>query len=76
MNKSFPKDSYPLPRSDHLVDAISKNKILSLTDAYYRYNQIWVHPGDVVYMSFYVDNDILCYNRWGNLSRIVNKLVK
>lgn len=35
-----------------------------------------MHPGDVVYMSFYVDNDILCYNRWGNLSRMVNKLFK
>ena len=38
--KTFPKDSYPLPRIDQLVDPIAGYKLLSFIDAFLGYNQI------------------------------------
>ena len=40
LNRAFPKDAYPLPNIDKLVDNSSGNKLLSFMDAYYGYNQI------------------------------------
>ena len=41
-----PKDSYPLPNFDQLVDGAANHKILSFLDAYSGYNQISIHPRD------------------------------
>ena len=38
LNKAYPKDSFPLPRMDQLVDATSGHALLSFMDAYSRYN--------------------------------------
>ncbi|XP_068503572.1 uncharacterized protein [Phaseolus vulgaris] len=43
-NSACPKDSYPLPNIDHLVDGVVDHKILSFLDAYSGYNQISMHP--------------------------------
>ena len=40
LNKAFPKDSYPLPRLDQLVDSTAGHKLLSFMNAFSRYNQI------------------------------------
>jgi len=40
LNKACPKDAYPLPNIDRLVDGVTDNKVLSFLDAYSRYNQI------------------------------------
>lgn len=40
LNKVCPKDSYPLPRIDQLVDATSRHELLSFMDTYSGYNQI------------------------------------
>ncbi|XP_015970355.1 uncharacterized protein LOC107493832 [Arachis duranensis] len=40
LNKAYPKDPYPLPNIDTLVDASSGYKYLSFMDAYSGYNQI------------------------------------
>ena len=40
LNKVFPKDSYPLPRIDTLVDSIVRHQLLSFIDAFSGYNQI------------------------------------
>ena len=40
LNKACPKDSYPLPRIDQLVDSIARHKLLSFMDAFSGYNQI------------------------------------
>jgi hypothetical protein len=40
LNKACPKDSYPLPRIDQLVDSIAGHKLLSFMDAFSGYNQI------------------------------------
>ena len=40
LNKSCPKDSYPLPRVDVLVDSTAQHQLLSFMDAFFYYNQI------------------------------------
>ena len=46
LNKVCPKDSYPLPSIDALVDRASGCKVLSFLDAFSGYNQIKMHPRD------------------------------
>ena len=40
LNKTCPKDSFPLPRINQLVDSTSGYKRLTLIDAFLGYNQI------------------------------------
>ena len=40
LNKTCPKDSFPLPRINQLVDSTSGYKLLTLIDAFSGYNQI------------------------------------
>ena len=40
LNKACPKDNYPLPRIDQLVDSMAGHRILSFMDAFFGYNQI------------------------------------
>ena len=46
LNKACPKDSYPLPSIDALVDSASGCKMLSFLVAFSGYNQIKMHPRD------------------------------
>ena len=46
LNKACPKDSYPLPRVDVLVDSTAKHQLLSFMDAFSGYNQIRMHEDD------------------------------
>lgn len=61
LNKACPKDSYPLPNIDDLVDGASGYRILSLLDAYSGYNQIRMHPLDEDKTAFMTDNPNYCY---------------
>lgn len=47
LNRACPKDSFPLPQIDQLVDSPSGHEVLSFLDAYSGYNQIPMHPDDV-----------------------------
>ena len=38
LNKACPKDNYPLPRIDQLVDSTASHKLLSFMDAFSGYN--------------------------------------
>ena len=40
LNKAYPKDSYPLPRVDVLVNSTAEDQLLSFMDAFSSYNQI------------------------------------
>ena len=40
LNKACPKDSYPLPLVDVLVDSMTQHQLLSFMDAFSGYNQI------------------------------------
>ena len=46
LNKACPKDTYPLPSIDRLVDDAAGHKVLSFLDAYSGYNQIPMYPPD------------------------------
>ena len=46
LNRACPKDSYPLPRVDTLVDSTTKHELLSFMDAFLGYNQIKMNEED------------------------------
>ena len=52
LNKACPKDSYPLPRVDVLVDSTARHQLLSFIDAFSGYNQIRMHEVDQEKTSF------------------------
>ena len=41
LNKACPKDSFPLPHIDAMVDATTEFELLTFLDAYNSYNQYW-----------------------------------
>ena len=61
LNKAFPKDSYPLPHIDQLVDSTASHQLLSFMDAFSRYNQIKMHDSDQEKMSFITSQGLFCY---------------
>ena len=38
LNRAHPKDSYPFPRIDTLVDSTARHQLLSFMDAFSEYN--------------------------------------
>ena len=52
LNKACPKDSYPLPRINQLVDSTAGHMLLSFMDAFSRYNQIKMDEVDQEKTSF------------------------
>ena len=52
LNKAYPKDSFPLPRIDQLVDSTAGHKLLSFMDAFSSYNQIMMDKEDQEKTSF------------------------
>ncbi|CAL9018927.1 unnamed protein product, partial [Prunus brigantina] len=61
LNKACPKDNFPLPRIDQLVDSTSGNQLLSFIDTYSGYNQIMMHEDDRVKTSFIIERGTYCY---------------
>ena len=46
LNQACPKDSFPLPRIDQLVDSTARHKLLTFMDAFSGYNQIQMAEED------------------------------
>ena len=61
LNKACPKDSFPLPRIDQLVDVMTGHKLLSFMDAYSEYNQIPMYEPDKEHTSFITDHELYFY---------------
>ena len=61
LNKACPKDSYPLPSIDALVDSAAGCKLLSFLDAFLGYNQIKMHPMDEEKTAFMTERSCYCY---------------
>jgi len=61
LNKACPKDSYPLPSIDTLVDSASGCKVLSFLDAFSGYNQIKMHMRDESKTAFMTETCSYCY---------------
>jgi hypothetical protein len=52
LNKSCPKDPFPLPRIDKVVDSISGCETFCFLDAYPWYHQIMMKESDLLATSF------------------------
>ncbi|CAI9774729.1 unnamed protein product [Fraxinus pennsylvanica] len=84
LNKVYPKDSYPLPRIDHLVDATSGHERLSFLGVFSRYHQISMSELDQEKTSFIIDIGMYCYmampfglkNARVTYQRMVNKVFR
>ena len=61
LNKACPKDLYPLPSIDVLVDSASGCKMLRFWDAFSGYNQMKMHPRDECKMTFMTETCCYCY---------------
>ncbi|XP_022638464.1 uncharacterized protein LOC111241956 [Vigna radiata var. radiata] len=61
LNKACPKDNYPLPSIDRLIDGASGHTILSFLDAYSRYNQISMYAPDRDNTAFITEQANYCY---------------
>ena len=83
LNKACPKDSYPLPQIDLLIDAVVRHELVTFLDAYYGYNQISMHPSDKEKTSFITPKGTYCYgvmlfglkNSGATYQRLVNKML-
>ena len=62
LNDACPKDSFPLPCIDQIVDASIGHGMLSLLDAFSGYHQILMHPPDAKKTSFITLHGLFCYN--------------
>ena len=60
LNIACPKDSFPIPRIDQLVDATAGHKLLSFIDAYSGYNQIRMSHEEEDKMAFTTDRGLYC----------------
>ena len=58
LNKACPKDCFPLPRIDQLVDATAGHELLSFMDAYSGYNQIPLSEADQAKTAFTTDRGL------------------
>jgi len=56
LNQACPKDSYPLPSIDRLVNGAAGHKYMSFLDAFSGYNQISMYPSDVLKTAFMTDD--------------------
>uniref|UniRef100_A0A2N9EHN4 Uncharacterized protein n=1 Tax=Fagus sylvatica TaxID=28930 RepID=A0A2N9EHN4_FAGSY len=82
LNKACPKDSYPLPRIDQLVDSTAGHKLLSFMDAFSGYNQIRMEEEDQEKTAFITSRGLFCYkvmpfglkNAGATYQRLVNKM--
>jgi hypothetical protein len=83
LNKACPKDEFPLPRIDSLLDAAATSKLMSLLDCYSDYHQIWMKKEDEPKTSFITPNGTYCYlrmpeglkNAGGSFSRMTAKVL-
>ncbi|KAL0355718.1 UNVERIFIED_CONTAM: Transposon Ty3-G Gag-Pol polyprotein [Sesamum radiatum] len=82
LNKACPKDFYPLPRIDQLVDSTFGCELLSMMDASQGYHQIMLAPEDHKRVSFITLNGTFCYvgmpfrlkNARATYQRLVDKI--
>ena len=60
LNKACPKDSFPLPRIDQLVDSTARHKLLTFMDAFLGYNQIKMAKEDQEKTAFITSQGLYC----------------
>jgi hypothetical protein len=58
LNRATPKDEYPMPVVETLINAAADNKILSFMDGNAGYNQIFMAPEDIHKTTFRVPSAV------------------
>lgn len=84
LNDACPKDSFPLPRIDQIVDATAGHEMLSFLDAFSGYHQIPMYPPDEEKTTFITPNGLYCYkvmpfklkNAGATYQRLMTKVFK
>ena len=84
LNDVCPKNSFPLPHIDQIVDASTRHGMLSFLNAFSRYHQIPMHQPDVEKTSFITPHGLFCYNvmpfglknAWATYQRVVTKMFR
>ncbi|XP_021762924.1 uncharacterized protein LOC110727653 [Chenopodium quinoa] len=84
LNKACPKDCYPLPRIDRLVDSTSGHAMLSFLDAFSGYHQVSMHKADRKKTTFITYVGVYCYkampfglkNAGATYQKLVDKIFK
>jgi hypothetical protein len=61
LNKHCPKDPFPLPCIDQVVDSTAGNVLLCFLDCYSGYHQIALNLDDEDKTTFIMPHDIYCY---------------
>ncbi|KAL8088405.1 hypothetical protein AgCh_038254 [Apium graveolens] len=61
LNDACPKDCFPLPKIDTLIDATAGHEMLSFMDGFSGYNQIKMHKDDIPKVSSITDFGVYCY---------------
>ena len=61
LNSACPKDSFPLPRINQLIDSTVEQKLLTFMDAFFRYNQIHMAKEDQEKTAFITSQGLYCY---------------
>ena len=82
LNKACPKDGFPLPQIDQLVDSTAGHKLLTFMDAFSRYNQIKMDEEDQEKTAFITSQGLYCYkvmsfglkNAGATYQRLVNRM--
>ena len=62
LNDTCPKDSFPLPRIDQIMEASVGHEMLSFLDVFSGYHQIPKHPPDAEKTSFITPYGLYYYN--------------
>jgi hypothetical protein len=84
LNRACPKDSFPLPRIDLLVDSTSGHELLTFMDTFSGYNQVHMDEADQEKTSFITHRGLYCYkmmpfglkNAGATYQRLVNKMFR
>ena len=84
LNKACPKDPFPLPHIDAMVDATAGHEMLTFMDASSGFNQIKMYPPDQESTAFMTERGIYCYtampfglrNAGSTYQRLVNMMFK
>ena len=61
LNRSCPKDPFPLPRIDQVIDSTAGSELLCFLDAYSGYHQIRMRESDQLATSFITPYGTYCY---------------
>ena len=61
LNDACPKDTFPLPQIDQIIDATAGHELLSFLVAYLGYNQIPMYPSNETKTAFITIYGMYCY---------------